>query len=428
MNTSIDPLLMFLSDSTGKRNSKKIAGRRVINPVLTSAEAEAREKSSGQEAAIVRFFNNVLTGEDRRDEFENCLCTRKGESRLDYDKVTEYFQEKHGILLAKGQVKCAVSNLRASMKKHIDEMTKKQVGVANRIQDVLSLLNGLHGDLVQLDPLGQTQRDHAAISILNLVRAVVSHILPADFAENVQDADLDEIEGMILNFARSLPANDKEQASDFQLLRKDVARLLQVLQDYDVESHSDDLEIVEIGTRVIIDLVGQDHLCGLFAQLNIIVTIRELITASDYASEMSRLATKATELHKDEQTARLRRRISKLPEEDRLPSPIRLASYCRGNFIFRSLAGCLVGEMNNLEEVQVAIETVKSLDSGFEEIASWEIAYAAVAETLSFDSVKIKAVRVKYGNRLNDIIDSMRRHIDYQAVLDVTEKLLRVKA
>jgi len=91
------------------------------------------------------------------------------------------------------------------------------------------------------------------------------------------------------------------------------------------------VNLVMHGARVVCALLGVDSLPGVVAQLNVLVTGRAMIQTDLYVAEMLRLAARAEALHDDAQTKRYLTWVRRLPEDRRLPSALRVASYCRSN-------------------------------------------------------------------------------------------------
>ena len=92
-----------------------------------------------------------------------------------------------------------------------------------------------------------------------------------------------------------------------------------------------DVNLVMHGGRVVACLLGVDSLPGVMAQLNVLVAGRSLIQTDLYVAEMLRLAERAEALHDDAETKRYLTWVRRLPEDRRLPSALRVASYCRSN-------------------------------------------------------------------------------------------------
>ena len=91
------------------------------------------------------------------------------------------------------------------------------------------------------------------------------------------------------------------------------------------------MRLVLHGAAAVTSLMGECSLPGVMAHLNVMVAGRDLVETDLYVAEMLRLAGLAEALHDDAATEGLRQYARRLPEDRRLPSPIRVGSYCRSN-------------------------------------------------------------------------------------------------
>ncbi len=105
------------------------------------------------------------------------------------------------------------------------------------------------------------------------------------------------------------------------------------------------MKLVMHGATVVGTLLGVDSLPGVMAQLNVLVAGRGLIHTDLYVAEMRRLAELAESLRDDSATATYLNWNRRLPEDRRLPSPIRVASYCRSNAATRLFDRIFAGDV-----------------------------------------------------------------------------------
>lgn len=404
----------------------------LIRKSLNREEVKARlsENEESQELAYARLLHNFTNVNSDPIICSEAVAIRCNRPALDYKYLSARLCQSPEINVpsstsdpseevanVQAGIKAFVRHLRSSYREQLCQLENSNVEILDRIRIVFDRLNDNYEVLVASDKsaTGRQLREQSALEIINLVRGAASRVLPAEYGAGIRDTDVRELEGILLEFATRM---QRESKSPPGTLATDLTRLLQLLGSYNSKCVADDLAIVESGSRVVIDLVGQRHHCGLLAQLNVIVVLRDALPWNDYVDEMQRLATAAIQLRNDDETKRFGSWMRhKLTPEDRLPSPGRLASYCLGNLVFRSLDAILALEATDLSQVRTAILQVRKQDGSFEQLPWYELAVAAVTCARTEDSSEIKAVICNRGkDAIMQTISQILKHVDYQRI------------
>ncbi|MDP7693656.1 MAG: hypothetical protein QGG89_17605, partial [Vicinamibacterales bacterium] len=169
-------------------------------------------------------------------------------------------------------------------------------------------------------------------------------------------------------------------------LEDDLHRLLVTLCHHD-QGTEHDMRLVVDGARVVAVLSGPDTLAGLLAQLNVLVAGRQLIDSELYCAEMMRLAAAAADLHDNPQTRRFMHWVRRQPEDRRVPSSLRVSSYCLNNAATHILERLYRGELTNgeqwLAKAEDCHEQMKRRDSGFRLVKTTEVLLHTVKAALT---------------------------------------------
>lgn len=333
------------------------------------------------------------------------------------------------------RIRTWVARLRENYRRELAEMEmEEETFITDRIKEVYQKLNANYESLTSEDTL-QSQyacRQRVGAVLTSLLRTTAGRIIDAEYGENIEEKiDLEEIENKILDFAKGLSKLPSDHVGK-KSLAHDISRLLRVLGEYNDERISDDLEIVEVGSKVVIGLIGSQHLCSLFAQLQVVVVLRDALSPEEYVSEMQRISKGAMALHNDPQTESHRRWLrQELSERDRPPGPTRLSSYCLGNIVMFTLNVYLKenqeGKKNKrwLPKARVAYSNIKDQDSGFECIPWMELSCAAAVCEVTRDRGELNEFLRKFGlKKAHEILEKIRKHFDYLLLINAIEKHL----
>jgi len=246
--------------------------------------------------------------------------------------------------------------------------------------------------------------------ILGVVRAAAGRVIDCDFGEAIPDAvDIDALENRYLDFLRDT-RRDRSTATPAGSLHQ----FLLALHDYDGDAASD-MRLTVSGAQAVTVLLGPGSLPGLMAQLNVIVAGRDLIDTPTYHDQMHGIAEAAAALHHDRDTQTYLNWMRRQPEEQRLPSPVRVASYARNNLATRLLERVFTGGLTDdpdawLAKARAAIDAMRASDSGFELLPVTEaIERTVLAQRDSSD----EAVHAWFAT------------MDQDAALDLVERIYR---
>ncbi|MFG0250212.1 MAG: hypothetical protein ACF8OB_15100, partial [Phycisphaeraceae bacterium JB051] len=241
-------------------------------------------------------------------------------------------------------------------------------------------LNALHQDLQTNHQLlvSETNDDQANLyrrigtEILAIVRVAAGRLIENDFGEGIaQDIDIDDVESRFLDFVK-----DAVTEHQGNTLTRDLHKLLVDLCDYD-GSATCDMRLVVNGSRVVCDLLDPDSLPGVMAQLNVLVAGRHILDSELYVTELSRLSEAAYALKNDDATQTYLNWVKRQSSDQRVPSPVRVSSYCLNNLATHVYDRIFTGELaepaNWLPKADDALNKTRQRDSGFDLIPVTEL-------------------------------------------------------
>lgn len=303
---------------------------------------------------------------DLDDTLDRCLRPGPDIERVNYAALAEDIFRVTGVDLTAKRAQTAVTHLRAARQKKADAaraLEQAAAPAADTLRHALDQLDARLRDNFESLTAGEPD-DHDAVrraigtEVLTAVRSGAGRVIDRDFGEGIPDTvNLAALEDRFLGFVRdtlqrgALTDTATKKGSDpvscFVGLEADLRRLLITLADHDATAEAD-MKLVMHGSRVVGSLLGVDSLPGVMAQLNVLVSGRGLIDTDLYVAEMLRLGELAESLRDDPATKTYLNWVRRLPEGQRLPSPIRVSSYCRSNaatrLFDRLFAGDLVAE------------------------------------------------------------------------------------
>lgn len=304
-------------------------------------------------AAVLAWLSAVIAHEGKTDldaVLDSCLRPGPDIERVNYAAMAQEIQRVTGIELTAKRVQTAVTHLR---KAHTQAKADQPTPAAQpRLREALQLLDQHLRDNFQALTAHESAerlgvRRQIGVEVLTAVRAAAGRVIDRDFGEGIPDlVDLHQLEGRFLGFVRdTLNLQAGRTAPARGRLEQDLRRLLITLADHDGTAELD-MKLVMHGAQVVGSLLGPDSLPGVMAQLNVLVAGRSLIDTDLYVAEMLRLADRAESLHDDPATRSLMNWVRRLPEDQRLPSPIRVSSYCRSNASTRLFDRLYTGDLN----------------------------------------------------------------------------------
>ena len=334
--------------------------------VVARAEDEigaVRRNVRDAAAAVLAWLAAVVAHDDAGGDLDGVLdrCLRPGPDveRVNYAAMALEIEAVTGVCLSPRRVQTAVLQLRAARGKRVAaERVDARESVAAPEHDAEPLhtaLRALDADLrAGFDELSAAStkatdavRREMGTAVLTAVRAAAGRVIDRDFGEGIPEHDTPhtgDLEDRFLNFVRDAVlrrAGDDASGSAATRVEPHLRRLLVTLAESGARAvgsgrdagtdAENDVNLVMHGARVVGCLLGVDSLPGVVAQLNVLVTGRAMIQTDLYVAEMLRLAARAEALHDDADTKRYLTWVRRLPEDRRLPSALRVASYCRSN-------------------------------------------------------------------------------------------------
>ncbi|MEM6459561.1 MAG: hypothetical protein AAF710_09245 [Planctomycetota bacterium] len=323
-----------------------------VHVVARSADEVAAVRKNVQDSAraVMAWLAAVVGHEgktDLSDVLDRCLRPGPDIERVNYAALAEDITRVTGVELTAKRVQTAVSHLRVAHRKKADaaraEATPKRDEMRARLTELDAKLRAYHDTLSRGDDAAQ--RREIGTEVLTAVRCAAGRVIDRGFGEGIPDTvDLHALEGRYLGFVRDTLRQGLFDGDRSPGLEAELRRLLITLADHDATAEAD-MKLVMHGSAVVGALLGIDSLPGVMAQLNVLVAGRGLIDTDLYVAEMRRLAGLAEALHDDAATTRYLNWNRRLPEDRRLPSAIRVASYCRSNAATRLYDRLFTGEL-----------------------------------------------------------------------------------
>ncbi|MAE62973.1 MAG: hypothetical protein CMJ18_01770 [Phycisphaeraceae bacterium] len=377
-----------------QRQAEPAPRRRLVTTV--DAEVKDVRRNVRDSARAVLSWVSSVTEHDSPTSLDDVLdrCLRPGpdETAVNYTALADEIRRTLDVELSPKRIKKAIEHLRTRHEKKAATMQQQ------RLKNSLDALRErLQANFAALSETEHDQRHElrraTATEVLHAVRCAASRLIDSDYGEGIaRSMDLDGLEGRCLDFVRDVV---NETPIGAKTLPDDLHRLLVALCDYEGGCESD-MRLVVDGARVVADLMGPDSLPGILAQLNTLVAGRHAIDTELYWTELQRLAAEAIELHDDAATTRYLNWVRRQEEEKRLPSPLRIASYCQNNAATHVLERLFQGELDGvevwLERAHGCLDRMSRRDSGFNLIQTTRVVYLTVLAKVTGDDSEIRAL------------------------------------
>ncbi|MEM9883593.1 MAG: hypothetical protein AAF800_11815 [Planctomycetota bacterium] len=321
-----------------------------VHVVARSADEVAAVRKNVQDSAraVMAWLAAVVGHEgktDLSDVLDRCLRPGPDVERVNYAALAEDITRVTGVALTAKRVQTAVSHLRAAHRKKAAEAKPKRNEIKQRLAELVAKLRAYHHRLTTEQGLETSGGRDIGTEVLTAVRCAAGRVIDRGFGEGIPDTvDLHALEGRYLGFVRDTLRRGLLGRDEAPGLEAQLRRLLITLADHDATAEAD-MKLVMHGSAVVGALLGVDSLPGVTAQLNVLVAGRGLIDTDLYVAEMRRLAGLAEGLHDDAATTRYLNWNRRRPEDRRLPSAIRVASYCRSNAATRLYDRLFTGEL-----------------------------------------------------------------------------------
>jgi len=366
----------------------ELATRSARVRMLSTVDAETRHvRHNVQDAAraVLTWLASVVDhdGDANLDDvLDRCLRPGPNVQRVNYAALAEMVSQTVQTDISPKRIATAIRHLRDA-RRHAAPNRRSRPGAA---QCLAQLRHRLASNHAALGALNQPQRVLAirtmGVDVLAMLRSAASRVIDHDYGEGIaRQINLEQLGDRFLDFVRDMVSRSSAEQTA-KAGRADMHRLLVAMGDYDGCCESD-MRLVTAGASVVADLMGPDSLPGVMAQLNVLVAGRDLLDTELYVAEMARLAEQAAVLHDDPATTRLIRWAARRSEDQRIPSPIRISSYCLNNAATRILDRLYQGELEPaqpwLRRAQRYFQTMRRCDSGFQLVRTTEALYLTVA-------------------------------------------------
>jgi len=374
----VDPAKLNRTPGPADKSPGPAQGLRLIG--VTEQVTHVRKNVRDAARAVLTWVASVM---DQQDGELDCVldaCLRPGpdSERVNYAALAERVNAFSGLDLSAKRVCTAILNLR---RVHSEAVTRDHAVVAT--DGLAQLRQRLAANIDSLIVGQDNVRRAMASELLAAVRTCGGRLIAAPYGEGVAHAmDPASLEGRLIRFVRDAVHDEPAH------LRPDLHRLLNVLEHADGSAESD-TAVVVTGARVVCDLMGADSLPGLLAQLNVVVVGRQILGSELYIAELHRLAEASAELHDDADTRRYLNWARRLPEDRRVPTALRVASFARNNLATHLLERIITGELadaaDSLSQAQTAIDAMRHVDGRFRLLPVTEAIYATALAVAGVD-------------------------------------------
>ena len=398
-----------VTNHTDRRRS----GPRLITTVDRETD-HLRENVKDAAKAVLSWLSAVANHDGSTDlnaVLDRCLRPGPDVGKLNYEALAKEVSETIGVELSAKRVRTAVEHLRKSHEQKANTMQRQSI--KQKLDALHAQLQDNYSALLDADGTaeGDSLRRLISVDVLAAVRCAAGRMIENDFGEGIpQSVDVDQLQDRFLDFVRDVMGGGR--GDEQNTLAADLHRLLVTLCDYDRSSESD-MQVVVDGSRVVADLAGPGSLAGLIGQLNVLVTGRFLLDTQTYCGELARLAEAAAALNEDGATRTFMNWVHRQQEDRRVPSPLRISSYCLNNAATHMLERIFKGELSEdvnaqLKTAEDYIEQMRRRDSGFVLIKTTEVIYLTVVAKLTGDASPIESLFQSLGraqtlSRLEDL-------------------------
>jgi hypothetical protein len=377
-------------DTRTRKQPSVIAAKRSAETSRAWAEAGDDVLVMGMENLLLELRMETLPAE----LVDSLASIKDGTPRLNYEAVTELLWSvyREDLPYSYEELRRRLQGYARDCRRRCrEEVEEEESRMSTFLEKIPALYERLHR--LSLPGAGESfslpdNLSPAVYSeILNVVRGAVGRVLPREYGEGIRDADVGEVEGLLLKLGTELQNQWGDNPQAKGLIAQDLAKFLNGLLDYDPATPSCDFVLLNSGARLLIELTGPASFFGLFAQLNIYQVIDRLLTRDQYLDVMQRLADDAEILTQDRSVREMVAGLNRsLPGgQEGLPTVRRLASYCLGNLVFAALDVALAEDTPQddkkalLTRAKVAAGVIAQKDSSFEQNAWYKLAIA-VAE------------------------------------------------
>jgi len=359
--------------------------------------------------AVLTWVAATLDGDDPaalRQTLDQCLRPGPDIERVNFAEIARQINETLGTDYSAKRIGTAIRHLR---KAHAQAVAKQHAAAAPGASDASPASGGGGGvgrsrlrELREQLGDGELAPEMLAAEVLATVRWAAGRLIDNGYGEGIPDtADLEGLRAAIDRSAPSAPAGAtpngnghakkvaEKVAEKVSGTFSPVATLATTLKRAEADPDPElAVRLVIDGAAVVRHLMGPRSLPGVMAELNVLVVGRSLLDSPDYTRRLLTLADAAEALHEDDATDKLQRRLRRLPEDRRVPSPRRVASYCLNNVATHLLQRLFLGELTGGQHLAVAsacIERMKQGDSGFQLLRPTQIIALTTVAKLTSD-------------------------------------------
>ncbi|WP_131818237.1 hypothetical protein, partial [Planctopirus hydrillae] len=317
-------------------------------------------------------------------------CLMHGDSvDLDYSGLASLMRQFFpGLSMTPQRAQAALEALLMT----IDQTESPAEEFSRRIERLYETLNRRHVDLTANEgEHNRVLREEVALEILALVRMAASALLPHFYGEGLSEegSDLDQIESKFLDFLKGLQTSNQEVIAESSFA-SDLRAFHQVLHRYDpneTDAETQDefhTKILFLGSRLVVSLLGINSVEAQLALLNGLQVAKSALPLTDYIRLCQQVIDRCEQVRANGvEMARLEQRNGRLPRNQRVPGPRRVASYSRFNLATLLLHRLVAGELEEsggdpqpaelLAMVEKHLQAIRSTDGGLPSLRAAEL-------------------------------------------------------
>lgn len=394
-----------------------------IDELAAGVRANVRDAARAVLTWLAAVTNHDA-GVDLNAVLKRCLRPGGDVTRLNCAALAEEIHRFTGVKLSPKRVRTAIENLRHGSLADQPNPEDATPPLRNRLDALAARLRANHEALLAGSDRREMRRE-LGTDLLAAVRCAVGRVITHGFGEGIPDhVNLDELAGRYREYIRheatrliafSADTGTRQVPSRRNGMRGvscDLHRLLITLNDHDGTAEAD-MQLAMDGTRVVCDLLSPDSLPGVLARLNVLVAGRSLIDTPVYVQQMEALAAQAAALHEDAGTRSYLNWARRLPEDSRVPSPLRVASYCRNNATTRILERIHLGLLTDeawLARAERNLAAMLTDDPGFTMLKVTQAIHATVATDLNDDATAADFFRMQGETKTIALLGDLMRY------------------
>lgn len=264
--------------------------------------------------ALLRLLGEAIPDSEDSPESDG---ERELSLRALLDKVNANAAEDEQVELP--QMMKAMRKIRQAAERAAEKGTS--MTTSKKMRDGIARIEESAQRLAEQGELDDTNRERLAQNLITLQRTVTERLLVNGSGDGIaSEVDTDKTEAQVFETLAPIEHGD-------DVLARNVKAILLGISRYDGTPDADfDLNLS--AGRLAINLVGLRNPIAPLAQLNMILPLKHMMKLAAFHADMLGLADVCEDIHRDPSCRAFVDRARKRSGAERLPSPLRIASYC----------------------------------------------------------------------------------------------------